>query len=90
MFLHIGKLSFREHIGRHVAILDAIIGKQGWCLSAAQIHMADAFKIQRGNGIVTAPQRAALVIIQRLKICFQFLRLSQKLRRRRNSKTVAV
>ena len=29
MFLHIGKLSFREHIGRHVAILDAIIGKTG-------------------------------------------------------------
>lgn len=57
MRLNIVQLALREHARGHVAVLQPVVGEYGGGQIAAQVHIAHALYVQRGEFVVALPER---------------------------------
>ena len=45
-----------HHAGRHIAVLDALVGEDGRGEAAAQVHVLQPLRVQTGNGVIAPPE----------------------------------
>ena len=74
MLLHIFKLLLSEHAGRHIAVLDALVGQNGGRQPGAQIGLPQALDVLPHDRVAALPQgfegsfvHAAQAVVQRFR-----------------------